>query len=103
MQDNGSVHERESRMSTLAAPLNIATPFTLQGSVVHLEPIRREHAESFWEATKNDLDDIFQWIPYRMKTREDFQRLVEKAFSEQERGERSEEHTSELQSPWHLV
>jgi RimJ/RimL family protein N-acetyltransferase len=74
-------------MSTLAAPLNIATPFTLQGSVVHLEPIRREHAESFWEATKNDLDDIFQWIPYRMKTREDFQRLVEKAFSEQERGE----------------
>ena len=33
------------------------------------------------------LDDIFQWIPYRVKTREDFQRLVEKIFEEQERGE----------------
>jgi RimJ/RimL family protein N-acetyltransferase len=74
-------------MSTLAASLNIAMPFTLEGSVVRLEPIRREHAENFWEAAEDDLDDIFQWIPYRMKMREDFQRLVEKAFSEQERGE----------------
>src|SRR6202034_1108438 len=39
------------------------------------------------EAAKDALDNIFQWIPYRMKTREDFQRLVEKAFAEQERGE----------------
>jgi RimJ/RimL family protein N-acetyltransferase len=62
-------------------------PFTLEGSVVRLEPIRREHAENFWEAAEDDLDDIFQWIPYRMKMREDFQRLVEKAFSEQERSE----------------
>jgi len=68
-------------MSTLAASLNIAMPFTLEGSVVRLEPIRREHAENFWEAAEDDLDDIFQWIPYRMKMREDFQRLVEKAFS----------------------
>jgi RimJ/RimL family protein N-acetyltransferase len=74
-------------MSTLAASLNIAMPFTLEGSVVRLEPIRREHAENFWEAAEDDLDDIFQWIPYRMKMREDFQRLVEKAFSEQERSE----------------
>jgi RimJ/RimL family protein N-acetyltransferase len=74
-------------MSALASPLNIATPFTLEGAVVRLEPIRRDHAEIFWVAAKDDLDDIFQWIPYRMKTREDFRRLVEKAFSEQERGE----------------
>ncbi len=74
-------------MSLIAAPLNIVTPLTLQGSVVCLEPLRSEHAEMFWEVSKDALDDIFQWIPYRMKTHEDFQRLVEKAFDEQERGE----------------
>jgi len=74
-------------MSLPAAPLNIVTPLTLEGSVVRLEPIRREHAEVFWEVAKGALDDIFRWIPYRMKTREDFERLVEKAFQEQERGE----------------
>ncbi len=74
-------------MSLPAAPLNIVTPFTLEGSVVRLEPLRSEHAEMFWQVSKDALDDIFQWIPYRMKTREDFQRLVEKAFDEQDRGE----------------
>jgi N-acetyltransferase len=74
-------------MSVGAAPLNIVLPLTLEGSVVRLEPIRREHAELMWEVAKSDLEDIFRWIPYSMKTREDFERLVEKAFSEQERGE----------------
>jgi RimJ/RimL family protein N-acetyltransferase len=74
-------------MSLGAAPLNIVLPLTLQRSVVRLEPLRREHAELFWEVAKDDLEDIFRWIPYSMKTREDFERLVEKAFSEQERGE----------------
>lgn len=68
-------------------PLNIVMPLTLEGSVVRLEPIRREHAALFWETAKNDLKDIFRWIPYAMKTREDFDRLVAKAFSEQDRGE----------------
>ena len=74
-------------MSLVAGPLNIVTPITLEGSVVRLEPLAREHADAFWSVAKNALDDLFQWIPYRMKTREDFQRLVEKAFEEQERGE----------------
>jgi len=69
------------------AAMHIETPTALEGSVVHLEPIRREHAEFFWQAAKEDLDDIFQWIPYRMKTPEDFERLIEKAFGEQVRGE----------------
>jgi RimJ/RimL family protein N-acetyltransferase len=69
------------------APLNIVVPLTLEGSVVRLEPVRRGHAEMFWEVAKNDLEDIFRWIPYSMKTREDFEHLVEKAFSEEERGE----------------
>jgi RimJ/RimL family protein N-acetyltransferase len=67
--------------------LDIATPITLEGSVVRLEPIRREHAEIFWEIAKDALDDIFQWIPYRMKTPEDFQHLIEKALAEQARGD----------------
>jgi len=74
-------------MGSVASPLNIVTPITLDGSVVRLEPIRREHGEIFWDAAKDALDNIFQWIPYRMKTRQDFQLLVEKAFDEQRRGE----------------
>ena len=70
-----------------AGPLDIVLPLTLQGSVIRLEPVRQEHAELFWEVAKNALDDIFRWIPYPMKTREDFQRLIDKAFAEQEHGE----------------
>lgn len=54
---------------------------------MRLEPIRRDHAQLFWGAAKDNLDDIFRWIPYSMKTREDFERLIDKAFAEQERGE----------------
>lgn len=74
-------------MSATITPLHIVTPVTLEGSVIRLEPIRRDHIELFWQAAKDALDDIFQWIPYRMKTFEDFERLVEKARGEQERGE----------------
>lgn len=74
-------------MSIVHSPLNIATPVTLSGSTVRLEPIRREHADLFWDVANSALDDIFRWIPYRMQTREDFQQLVAKAFQEQERGE----------------
>jgi N-acetyltransferase len=70
-----------------AGPLNIVAPVMLEGSVVRLEPVRREHAELFWEVAKNHLEDIFRWIPYSMKTPEDFQRLIDKAFAEQDRGE----------------
>jgi N-acetyltransferase len=69
------------------APLQIVTPLTLEGAVVRLEPIRREHAELFWEAAKGNLEEIFRWIPYSMKTAEDFQRIVDQIFDEQERGE----------------
>src|SRR5579864_2184697 len=72
---------------SLAAPLNIVLPLTLEGSVVRLEPLRREHAGLFWEIAKRDVDEIFRWIPYSMKTPQDFERVIEKAFEEQERGE----------------
>src|ERR1700693_2879248 len=79
--------ERNVCMSFVAAPLDIILPLTLEGSVVRLEPLRREHARLFWEIAKDDLDDIFRWIPYSMKTPQDFERVIGKAFEEQERGE----------------
>jgi N-acetyltransferase len=74
-------------MSAAWSPLQIEIPVTLEGSVVRLEPVRREHAAQFWNVAKDDLDDIFRWIPYPMRTREDFDSLVAKASAEQERGE----------------
>ena len=74
-------------MSAVNAPLNIRVPVTLEGSFVRLEPIRREHAELFWAVAKNDLEGIFRWIPYAMKTGEDFRALIDKAFAEQDRGD----------------
>ena len=74
-------------MSLEVSPLSIVMPITLEGSVVRLEPVRREHARLFWEAGKDALDDLFQWIPYRMKSAEDFEQVVDKALAEQERGE----------------
>jgi N-acetyltransferase len=77
----------ESTVGVADSPLNIVTPMALEGLVVRLAPIRHEHAEQFLEVARDALDDIFQWIPYRMKTPEDFQQVVAKAFAEQERGE----------------
>jgi len=75
-------------MDLAASPLDIArTPITLEGSVIRLEPIRRDHAGIFWEVAKDALGEIFQWIPYRMKSPEDFQQVINKALAEQDRGE----------------
>jgi N-acetyltransferase len=60
---------------------------TLEGSVVRLEPIRREHVAAFWDVAKDALDNIFRWIPYRMKSPEDFHAAVDRILAEQERGE----------------
>jgi RimJ/RimL family protein N-acetyltransferase len=74
-------------MNFPSAPLDIITPLTLEGSIVRLEPIRPEHVELFWRAAKDSLDNIFQWIPYRMQSRDDFEQVVDKALREQERGD----------------
>ncbi|HEY3973169.1 MAG TPA: GNAT family protein [Candidatus Sulfotelmatobacter sp.] len=62
-------------------------PIMLEGSTVRLEPVRREHAQAFWEIAHTDLEDVFRWIPYPVKTPEDFQWLIGKAIEEQDRGE----------------
>jgi RimJ/RimL family protein N-acetyltransferase len=84
MQDNDEI--RATSMPELG-PFNLKLPFTLEGVVVRLEPIRRDHGDLFWEVAKNDLESMFRWIPYSMRTPEDFQRLVDKAFEEQQHGE----------------
>ena len=66
-------------MSAAWSPLEIELPVTLEGSVVRLEPFRPDHAAEFWNVAKDDLDDIFRWMPYAMGTREDFDNLAAKA------------------------
>jgi N-acetyltransferase len=67
--------------------LNIKAPLTLEGLAVRLEPMRREHAQAFWDVAKDSVEDIFRWIPYSMRTLEDFQHIVQKTLAEQERSE----------------
>lgn len=74
-------------MNSLAALPQIAAPLTLHGSIVRLEPIRADHASLFWDVANDHLEDIFRWIPYSMKTPDDFRVVVDKALAEQERGE----------------
>jgi RimJ/RimL family protein N-acetyltransferase len=74
-------------MSSVLPPLDITMLVTVEGSAVLLQPLRREHADLFWNAAKDAVEDIFRWIPYSMRTYDDFQRLIDKAFAEQERGE----------------
>lgn len=68
------------------ASLNIVTPLTLEGSVVRLEPVRREHSALFWAAVKDSLE-IFQWMPYSLKTPEDFDQFVARLLEEEKHGE----------------
>ncbi len=69
------------------SPLNIDTPVTLQGNIVRLEPIRRDHVPLLWSVAQDGLEDTFRWIPYSMQSLEDFQGFVNKALIEQECGE----------------
>jgi RimJ/RimL family protein N-acetyltransferase len=61
-------------------------PVTLEGVAVRLVPLSMEHVPLLWEAAKNDIEDIFRWIPYRMQDHADIQQVVAKALDEQNRG-----------------
>lgn len=74
-------------MNTTWVPLDIQIPVTLEGTVVRLEPISREHVELFWQVAKGGREDIFRWFPYAMNTRDDLERVVDRAIEEQARGE----------------
>jgi hypothetical protein len=67
--------------------MNRWAPVILEGRVVRLEAIRREHTPLLWDAAKDATEDIFRWIPYSIHTLPDFEKWMEKALAEQERGE----------------
>lgn len=73
-------------------------PVTLEGRVVRLEPIQRDHWRPLYEVAKDSVDDIFRWIPYSMRTPQDFELWADKALLEQERGESLVFATVERQS-----
>ena len=62
-------------------------PLTLKGASVRLEPFRREDWQPMWEVAKDSLEDIFRWIPYSMRTPQEFEQWADKALAEQSRGE----------------
>lgn len=69
-------------MSTNSA----VSPISLEGPHVRLEPLRSEHASMLWEVAKDHLTEMFQWIPYRLETLEDFQEFSRQVLEEQKRG-----------------
>jgi hypothetical protein len=36
---------------------------TLEGTVVRLSPLRREHWKPLWEVAKDSGEELFRWIP----------------------------------------
>jgi N-acetyltransferase len=65
---------------------SFVAPFSLEGANVRLEPLRPEHADLLWEIAKDHLDDLFRWIPYQLKSLQDFQAFNRQVLDEQERG-----------------
>ena len=61
-------------------------PFPLQGTHVRLEPLRPEHAPLLWEIVKEHLGDMFQWIPYRLQSLQDFEAFNRQVLDEMGRG-----------------
>jgi RimJ/RimL family protein N-acetyltransferase len=61
-------------------------PVRLEGSVIRLEPMRREHARLFWQAAKESHEQVFRWFPWSMRTLDDFTQYVDRVLAEQDRG-----------------
>ena len=64
----------------------VISPFTLEGKHVRLEPLRADHAVALWEIAKDDLGDLFQWIPYQLETLSHFEQFNRQVLEEQQRG-----------------
>jgi len=65
---------------------NGASPVMLEGTHVRLEPLRPDHAGKLWEIAKDHLHELFQWIPYRLESLEDFRVFNRHVMDEQKRG-----------------
>jgi RimJ/RimL family protein N-acetyltransferase len=58
----------------------------LEGEYVRLEPLQAQHAPMLWAIAKDHLADLFQWIPYELKSLADFQEFNRRVLDEQARG-----------------
>jgi RimJ/RimL family protein N-acetyltransferase len=58
----------------------------LSGRSARLEPLLPEYAPLLWEIAKTHLGDLFQWIPYKMESLEDFRNFNRHVLDEQGRG-----------------
>src|SRR6266404_402042 len=78
------------RMGTLGvshlSTIPVISLFSLEGTHVRLEPLRPEHAAMLWEIAKDHLDNLFQWIPYRLTSLDEFQEFNRQVLEEQSRG-----------------
>jgi RimJ/RimL family protein N-acetyltransferase len=71
----------------LALAINIvASPITLEGTDVRLEPLRPRHVEMLWAIACDSVQELFQWIPYRLESLADFRRFNRQVLDEQRRG-----------------
>jgi RimJ/RimL family protein N-acetyltransferase len=68
------------------ATIPVISPFTLEGEHVRLDPLRPEHVTPLWSLAKDHLGNIFQWIPYRLETLDDFHKFNQQVLEEQKRG-----------------
>jgi RimJ/RimL family protein N-acetyltransferase len=75
----------ERKISPLSSNCSI-TPFPLEGGHVRLEPLQPEHAALLWEITKDSLEQLFQWVPYRLRSFADFRDFNRQVLAEQARG-----------------
>ena len=66
-----------------AAPLEIH-PVTLEGKHIRLEPLSLNHLDAL-SAIGLD-EDLWKWIPFPVRTREDLRAYIEKALQEQADG-----------------
>lgn len=75
-------------MSVASSPkleMNIQ-PVMLEGAAVHLVPLSQEHIPHLWNVAKDDLADIFRWIPYRVQDYTDIEQVVLNGLDDQKRG-----------------
>lgn len=61
-------------------------PVFLEGRVVRLQPLQRDHVPQLWAAAKDHVEEIFRWIPYSMQSQDDLERAAGKSLEEQQRG-----------------
>lgn len=87
VSDSGNFQRGETNVAVnkSTATLKIA-PVTLEGNVIRLESLRPDHIPLFWDNAKGDLESIFRWFPWSMRTVDDFRMYVDRVLLEQQAG-----------------